>query len=133
MSDNEFETALNTLPALARRPTAAAIVRENLALLRRRKRDGVDELALLDHVNRRARSPITLYTLRCYLSRGAGRSDLSYSPVAAPAPEQRATPKAAPSKPPPAHSRVPPQASERQPARTEQRGVIQPVKPGPVE
>lgn len=134
MSDgSDFHAALDALPASPKRPTAAEVVRKNLEQLRRRKREGVDELELLDLVNKEARSPISLITLRCYLARRAGRSDITYEPTADRSSAKREEPNTAWPPRPGTEFRATSQAGERPSARTEQRGVTQPIKPGPVE
>lgn len=134
MSDeSDFDAALNALPVSPKRPTAAEVVRKNLERLRQRKREGVDEHELLVLVNSQADAPIKLLTLRCYLSRRASRSDISYEPAANPSLTKREKPKAEQSSLTRTNMRAPSQSHEQSSARTEQRGVAQPIKPGPVE
>ncbi len=134
MSDeSDFDAALDALPASPKLPTAAEVVRKKLKRLRQRKHDGVDELALLELVNRQAQSPITLITLRCYLSRGVGRTGLTIEPAEASPIAKREEPKTASLSRPGSGIRASSKPHEDQSARTEQRGITRSIKPGPVE
>lgn len=130
---NEIEQALKALPAAPKRKNAATIVREHRGLLRQRRDEGVNDDDLLAFVNSRAAAPITLITLRCYLSRRTSRSDVAYEPIPARSAVRRDGSNVASSSQFPADIRAPSQSNERQPARTEQRGITQSIKPGPVE
>lgn len=136
IDEHEFARVVQALPVTPKRQPAAAIVREHLVLLRERRREGVDEQALLNLINDQAQSPISLVTLRCYLARGARSGPPAASPARPEKPldfaQSHATvtrvPQLAPIGP------APPLAGPEQnrSARTEQRGITAAVRPGPV-
>jgi hypothetical protein len=134
----ESEQALKALPAAPKKKHAAAIVRENRALLRERRDEGVSDDDLLAFVNSQARCPITLITLRCYLARDAGRVGVAVLTTLA----SRQAPRAGDMdiyRRMDRNDQVPLSRIESEKApleqspRTEQRGLKQPIKPGPVE
>lgn len=157
MQNEEFQRQLRELTAENPRRSAAEIVRENLSEIRERRATGVKDEAILEVINRESSRKISLVTLRCYLAR-RGRDGPSSLPAPgkrsaiepqAPITERRhdvsepgitvntvgtaALSHRSEAKIVQANISAPPQPGEPQPARTEQRGVNQPITPGPVE